>query len=288
MKKVAVVTVVHRFSLNYLEDYLFSLANQNFKDFDLILFSQLIPEDHLLKYLQNFNRLNIEVVYSTHENIPELRQYINNFMIKSDYEYCIFMDSDDVFFQKNYIEMLLDSLKKGKDDIVFSNVNLFTGKSIIKNYFTNQVPDNICLEFLLDKNCIGFGNSALSVDIIDRFLFPKEIIAVDWWFYTNILSKGFDAKFVRDATFNYRLHENNIAGFLNLTQENILNQLDIKIIHYKNLRNLDTIFSRIYERYKLLKKNIDEDPTFRMQYITYVLNKYKNRKYLWWEPAELW
>lgn len=287
MKDVVVVTVIHNLSLDYLNDYLLSIANQNFKDFDLLLFAQSIAEEKISYDIRSFSKyFNISIEETDILNVPKLREHINDFLLDSDYEFCIFTDSDDIFPQ-NYVNKLFKSLKSGID-VVFSNPNLFKGDIKVDNYFSGQVPDKVNFEFLLEKNCIGFGNSAIMVDVVDKLSFPEDILAVDWWFYTNILFNGSSAKFIEDANLFYRLYESNTAGFLNLTEENILNQLKIKIVHYKNLRDLDSLFSDLYAKYKLLEKKLKNDREFYDRYINSILSKYKGRKYLWWEPVECW
>lgn len=55
---------------------------------------------------------------------------------------------------------------------------------------------------------------------MDKLSFPEGILAVDWWFYTNILFfYDSNAKFIEDANFFYRLHESNTAVFLNLVKK---------------------------------------------------------------------
>jgi len=288
MKDIVVVSVIHELSLDYLNDYLLSIANQNFRDFDLILFSQLTSEEEVLDHIMSFSKyFDIHIEETDIANIPKLREHINNFLVGSDYEVCIFTDSDDVF-PNDYVNKIFNSLRDGLNDVVFSNPNLFKGCVKVNNYFSGQVPYKVDFKFLLEKNCIGFGNSAVLVDVVDKLLFPKDIMAVDWWFYVNLLFNGSNARFIEDANFFYRIHGSNTAGFLNLTEENILKQLKIKIIHYKNLKRLDSLFSDLYTEYRALEKKLKDDRQFYNKYINFILNKYNERKYLWWEPAERW
>ena len=74
-------------------------------------------------------------------------------------------------------------------------------------------------DFIKDKNIFGLSNTAINVNILDKIVFDKEIVAVDWFLYKGLLKSGHTAVFTNEAETYYRQYENNTIG-LNTTNGN--------------------------------------------------------------------
>ncbi|MEQ9714206.1 MAG: glycosyltransferase [Candidatus Asgardarchaeum sp.] len=289
MENISVVSVVHPSSIKFLDSYLNSMMKQTFSDFKLILFGHGVNKDDISSKLDRYDTLDVIFKQVRKDlTIPKVREFITEYIKKTDSDICIFTDSDD-FVDENFVKLLSEELIKGGYKVVFSDVTLYYEKTkrVIYNYFSGLIPDEVDLKFILEKNCLGFGNTGISLDIIDENIsFPDDIIAVDWWFFTRILYKGLTAKFVPRTFIYYRLYEDNIAGFSNLNKERIIHGANVKRIHYKNLLDLGQQFIILYEEYNCLYKKLESDKSFEKRYVNYILNKYKQSRYLWWEPIE--
>jgi hypothetical protein len=284
MRSVAVLGIVHPLSLEYLDDFFYSLANQSFKNFKLFLFGQNISKNDVNKYLEAYGKdMNITFEQLAEGlSIPKSIEFAIKFVKNRGYNIAVFTDTDD-FFDRDYVELLSNALNR-KCKISFCDTNIyFSNHRIITDYFQKYgVPDEIEADYLLDKNCIGFSNSAISLKIFDNLVFP-EVIAVDWWFFSKLmLVKQLKAKFIKKSLVYYRQYEYNTAGFLNLNEERILNGLKVKLAHYKNLM-FDEEHMKCYGIFKDINSKMSDDE-FKERYVNNVLSKYSDKKYIWWEP----
>ena len=46
-----------------------------------------------------------------------------------------------------------------------------------------ELPDKSITKIILNKNMFGFSNTAIQLSLIDNIDFPKDLIAVDWYFF---------------------------------------------------------------------------------------------------------
>jgi len=209
--KVAVTGVLHTHSKIYYNDYIKSIYNQSYKDFDLILFSHKVND---------MRSIYLEPKLSPSEAKKFTLDYIKNM----DYDIVIFTDTDD-FFHKDYIKELVNSLKTS--GISFTDVNLFfKNKILIENYFDKcNVPDVVDLKYIEDKNCIGFGNSGIQLNLYhDMGTFLEQFNICDWWFFKNLMKiNNCSSVFIRKGLVYYRQHVNNV-NYLDINKLKLWNE----------------------------------------------------------------
>jgi len=287
---IAVLGVVYPASLKFLSEYMKSIDDQSFQNFNLYLFGHGVEKTELNL---NFSDYKFDISFkpvSSELSIPKVRELGIKFIKADGSDVCIFTDTDD-FFEGQYVSSLKNSIINKNKDIVFSDISLYYEDSnhIIKNYLRDQVPNNFEVDFILEKNCLGLSNTGIDLNIFDQYLnFPNDIKAVDWWFFTFTMNKEkIKANFVNDTCVYYRQYENNLAGFLNLNKQSIERGIEIKKIHYKNLRNFGNTYDKLYSSFKELENLYKRDMSFRENYTKKILEKFKNEKYLWWEPIIL-
>ncbi len=212
-KRIAFLTTIFPMQKEYLYDFFDSVYNQTFKDFDVIVVNDGYKNfnDIYTKYPD----LNIiELVYSN--TIAKNREYGINYVIEHKYDILIFGDSDDCF-SNNRIQKSIDILKKY--DIVVNDLTLFNNNGIYsKKYISNRIQDHtiIDFEFIKDKNIFGLSNTAINLKILNKVVFDKNIVAVDWFLYKKLLKSGHKAIFTNQMETYYRQYENNTVG-LNTT-----------------------------------------------------------------------
>jgi len=198
--KIAVTGIIHNNSINYFNDYIKSIYRQTFTDFDLLLFNQNIYDGRGL-YLDSSLSLS------------EAKKFTVDYIKDEGYDILIFTDTDD-FLDENYVKSLVKAL--GKYNIAFTDVCVYYDNyNMIYSYFSKcKVPDTIDYHFIDDKNCIGWGNSAIRLGAYNGFdRFEEQFSKCDWWFFKEFMRKNnCEAKFVKESFIYYRQHRNNILG----------------------------------------------------------------------------
>ncbi len=208
-KKIAFLTTIFPMKIEYLYDFFNSLEKQTYKTFDIIVINDDYDNFELL--IAKFNTLNIiEVKYSN--TIAKNREYGIKYIIENNYDILIFGDSDD-YFMENRVEKSIDLLSKY--DIVVNDLTLFDKKDIIINkYISNRIQNHtmITYKFIEDKNIFGLSNTAINVHILDKIVFNKDLVAVDWFLYKYLLKLKYSAIFTNETETYYRQYENNTIG----------------------------------------------------------------------------
>jgi len=132
--------------------------------------------------------------------------------LKNKYQHVVFGDSDD-YFEENRIEKSIDLLKQY--DIVVNDLSLFNETGLLQeNYISNRVDNStvIDIDFIKNKNIFGFTNTAINLRGLDVVSFNSELIAVDWYFFSNLLLDGAIAVFSSETVTYYRQHDNSLIG----------------------------------------------------------------------------
>ena len=262
----------------YLGDFFISLEKQTEKDFDILVINDGFKDfNNYTRRFSNLNIIDIEVRRSPAKN----REAGINFAIELGYKYIIFGDSDD-YFSHNRVDI---SLKMLNDyDIVVNDLTLFDEKGVIsKKYISNRIKNNseINIEFIKIKNIFGLSNTAIKVGELKHIKFDRELIAVDWHLFSLLLLQGKKAIFTNKVETFYRQYSSNTVGLGNLSQDDILKGIDVKIKHYDLLQNEENDFKALFQEMNLLKRAIKDE--------SYIENLQKQsvRIPFWWEEVRL-
>lgn len=277
-----IFSVIFKNNLKYFDDFLSSLNDQTDKDFELFLFADNVKdiETHI-----RFKNLKIKIFHLTGTPFQiRIKALIE--VSKYDISNIIFADTDDLMssdrvkYSKIYLKKY--SIVCNDLNIIDSNGNI-TAASYWKNRLGNMFVFNS--DFIIDKNIVGLGNSAIKAKVLKKSLIKLLQIkdASDWLLFT-FLSKRKKIFFFTEACTNYRQHSDNNLGRKSINNDNLLNLLKMKIIHLKNISKYEIITKnnslntpKVIEKYlslinnpNLLKLNVDH------------LNSI-NLNYFWWE-----
>lgn len=290
MKKCNTVflTTIFPSSEIYLDDFFTSLQIQTSKNFDILIINDGVED--LAYYKKKYDKLNIIEKKGTELPVKNREIGINE-VLKLDYKYIIFGDSDD-YFSEDRIQKTIESLRK--NDLVFNELTLF-GENIRKNNILKENIKNLnkINETLFEGNIFGFSNIAIRSEIIkNKIFFDINLIAVDWFFITSILiQSNCRIKFLDDVQTYYRQYDNNTIGLaMQLTEEKLNLGVKVKETHYsalieyckKNmLENYTKVFENKLQQILKLKEKLTND-LFKKKYIEHVNLNFKELFKGWW------
>lgn len=283
MEKVAVLGVVFPEVEKYLDSYLASLEKQTFNNFDLIIINDGLGDFE--KYKDSC-RLRINEIKYT--NTPaKIREFAINY-IKEKYHYAVFTDSDD-FFADNRVEKSLELLQHY--DIVVNDLTTVSGegKVLSSNYLSNRITNlsEVKPDYIVDKNVFGLSNTAVRLrSCPERIQFNSNMVAVDWFFYAILLSRGCRAIFTSDTITYYRIYGGNAVGLgCRVTKTLIEKGIAVKLNHYEAMSGENKKMSELYQRYKEIQKKMAISD-FKEKYL-YDISKQCMDYPLWWEQIKL-
>jgi hypothetical protein len=261
MSTIAFLTTVFPQNEKFLIFFFDSLSTQTYKNFDLIIVNDKFKNLNYYKDLySNLNIININASDTPAKN----REIGINYCIENNYDILIFGDSDD-YFKNDRIEKSIKILNQA--DIVVNDLSLFNEKTIYnERYFSNRIKNHqiIKFEFIKNKNIFGFSNSAIKLFNKKKFFIPKNLVAVDWYIFSNLLLKGYKAVFTNETISFYRQYEQNIIGLKQLDEKSFNKVKNIKIKHFKALsmngnrfdNELKSLYSLNFDKKREIKNPI--------------------------------
>lgn len=291
MKKVIYSTVMYScddFDI-FVMDYLKSVFIQTNQNFELLLILDNISIEKVKEYVDKFNKVNKKIY---------IKNFTKNFtpieLRKKQIDMAYELDSDILIlsdFDENVTANRVEEVVKNIDGYAFAfNDFYIVDKNLIKlndkSFFeTREIPNKITShKEILSFNFIGLGSMALNLMEFDykSLEFPKDIKALDWYIASRVLLT--DCKGIKlDNTYaNYRQHESSFVGFdFKLNNERLEQGLNVKLIHYNNLKKFNDKFYDLYNEIAELKtfiQNLGQD-----EYINLINEKYEISKFCWWE-----
>lgn len=281
-QKIAIFTTIFPAIEQYLDEFLKSLQGQTCKNFDLVVVNDGC--DGFKKIIDEYSELSV-IELKLSETPSKNREFGIRYVKRKKYDVLILADSDD-YFEPNRIEVSLNYLKYC--DVVVNDLSLVFGGSVYcERYLSKRVANNqkIFLDDIFDKNIFGFSNTALNVKVIDVVEMDKELVAVDWFFFSRVLLSGASAVFTNETRTYYRQWRGNTIGIDKMTCELLDRGIDVKIKHYGLMSNIDKSYiDRLQRMLKL--KDMLSGPGDKKHYIDQ-MSKYYNQNTLWWEGIEL-
>jgi hypothetical protein len=243
--KACIFSVIHEGSINYFSAFLLSLDSQTNQNFDLYLVIDKVSKSFLLKIVSSISHNFNITFFECSGGILENRvKGLQNLESKGDkYDAIIFADSDDLL-SYNYVDEVLKDIQNY--DFVFCDLVPFYNEKIPQKKvgiwherFENS--SIIEVDFLKDKNVLGFGNTAVNFKVIKRVneMYP-EPLAPDWYFFKQVLTSNDRIKFNHVALVLYRQHSTNIVGHKLMSVQRLRHIFNVKEDHY-NLMFYDDI-----------------------------------------------
>ena len=275
--KIDILLATYNTHIPYLKEQIDSILNQTYKDFNLLISDDNSTKKEVVEELQKYEKKDERIkVYKQKENIG----YIKNFeflLKKSEASYIMFCDHDDVWYPEK-VEKSLKKIKQEKVDMVYCNANQINekGETIRENYFKYK---NVPLIKGKDKHlaisrCIGIACSQIITKNVKEKMLPftEKVMAHDW-LAAFIANESEGISYIEEPLFGYRLHNTNVFGGRNLSQ-NLKRWKEKKGKSYKSYleyRNKEVIDKAYLDGAEMCKQyaTIEENKKFINNLITY-------------------
>ena len=259
--KISIIIPVYN-TEKYLKDCLDSLLNQTFNEIEIICVDDG-STDNSLSILKEYAKIDNRIIILKQNNkgAGVARNYG---MTIAKGEYLLFLDSDD-FFKKEMLEILVNTTKEKKTDIIIFNYiiyNQITGEytkinlSLEKNWWPNDL-----FNFSYEPNKIftSFRSYPWNKLFLHSFIkennlyFQNNKRTNDLYFTTTSLALAKRIYYLNKELVYYRV------GLKNNSQStNHLYPLDFfkALLEIKNFLEQKNIYSELKEGYKSLAKEI--------------------------------
>ena len=282
MSDNALATVFYPQARNYIVEFLNSVSSQSNKNFILVIFNNGLKE--IYSYLEDF-QINFKVIEINEPPAFARAKMIN--YIKKNFKSVIFSDCDDLL-DKNRVDLSLKKL--GECDVVVNDLDLFNDNRTIniEKYFSKRLRNKqkIDINFLFDYNFMGMSNTATNTNTLNINLFPKNknILAYDWFIWSQILLRKKKVIFYNKFTTKYRIHKNNVSAlFGRIDEKEMLKVIKIKKEHYLELKSLNEKYNIYSSTLNHLEKKL-KNPITKNEYIQ-LINSNINEFPFWWEKV---
>jgi len=239
--------------IDYIEYTLFSLINQNIRPAKIILWlsEDEFPnkENDISDTIKRYFPFNLEIKFVKY-NIKSYKKLIYAMLQFQDY--IIVTADDDVFYKKNWLNLLYDTHIKYPENIIAHiarKISFKNGK--INSYlkWKNNTKGASKFNFAIGKGGILYPPNCLYKDVTNFSLFQKLCpTADDIWFYVmellsnrkvRIISKIFNSNQISSFDYQFDGKYENVPQLTNINWNNNNNnlQLEAALKHYDLFKN---------------------------------------------------
>lgn len=218
---VDVLVATYNTDATYLKKQIQSILKQTYKNLHIYISDDCSTKPEIKEILKEFAQKDERIkLFLQSQNLG----YNKNFeflLNQSTAEYITFSDHDDIWYLDK-IEKSLQKLKNEKVDMVYCNCRQINEKGIVlkENYFKyKNIPLINKTGKLAISRCAGNGCSQMiTKDVKQKMLpFKNQVIAHDW-LAGFIANEGKGIAYIKEPLFDYRLHNTNVFGGRNLSQ----------------------------------------------------------------------
>ncbi len=193
----------------------------------------------------------------------KVRNVLLNYAREYGQEAIVFTDCDDILESTALVEHIKILNKYDfsfGDQILIDQAGNLLGNSLYASWavpkFTSGISD------LINGNFIGFSGAAINKSCLNRTVcdVPDDVIATDWWFFSELLIEGKSGAMTEQPVVKYRQYHGNFHGaHPKPNLKSIKKRVRIAKQHYSNLSEIENV--KMYLQYiETLEKAIVEDP----------------------------
>ena len=288
--KIALLTVFFPKISEFINDYLDSVAQQDFKNFSLVIVTDEFKID--LSAIREKIKIPCYALNSSSKPINNRIKGLN-FCKKQNFDLIICNDADDILYKNTVLNIYKFFKKNTKENLAYCSLFYKENKKIRKFSMNKK---NIFLNDVINHNYRGYGALVLKKKLIPFFTEceKNKPLIFDWFFLLKYLLFYKRVKLIKDAKIFYRQHLKN-----NLGPKRAFNKVIVKkSIKYKentysnliniciknNFKNITVFKKKIAEQNKLY--DIINDKLIGKRYLSLIKKKFsKNKKVFWFEEA---
>ncbi len=258
--KVSVIVPNYNYA-RFMYQRIYSILNQNYKIFELIILDDCSKDDSLAMIdeikEQISNYVSIKTIYNTTNSGSAFRQWEKGFKIASG-DYVWIAEADD-YCENTLIKNLIKPILNNKNIVISYSDTAFIdvfGKILIKSikpeidinktkHWDKSFVNNGIKE-IHDYSYLNCTIANVSSAIIKKGDYKKYLQtsgsfkqAGDWFFYINVMAKG-DIAYTNKVLNYYRLHGDNVSSTMS---------------HQKHIEEIQRIYDYCVEQFKLSKNH---------------------------------
>lgn len=242
-------SVIYKNALQYFDEFMESLKKQTIDEFGVLLLLDGVNMEEISDTISSIKDRCQIIECEKGYNPQQLRVKLMQEAKKRRAGILVIGDADDLF-SDNRMEGVVNMFKKyPATDFVYNELLFFNGKRTMPK-LPEQVND---IKDIAEKNFLGMSNTAIRVNVLgDDFiksLFECSSYVFDWYLYSRLLLAGHVGIFAENVYTLYRIYAGNYIGLSELTKENLEKEIEVKKQHYRQLRNADLLFERLYDCY---------------------------------------
>ena len=244
--------VVYPAALPFFDEYLQAIADQDDKEFEVLVFNDGIETEELHSHLDRialkYTVMDTEIGASPVMNRIRLIEAAK----EMGAELLIIGDCDDTF-STNRVRKTKDAYKIYPDASFFYNDLLhMDGGSV-----TPPTPEKVeSAKNISQMNYLGMSNTTINLGSIDdafiNSLYECDSPIFDWYLHSRLLLNGGIGIKIGEAYTYYRIYGDNIAGVRSATRENLYREVEVKKKHYEMLSKYDMLFKDLLDKYSRL------------------------------------
>lgn len=227
-RKIAIISPIYN-AENYLERFIEFLQQQTFQDFKVILVDDCSKDNSkeiLKKYSEQFPD-KYQVIYNDNNQGAGLTRNKGIQCLNSNFDYIMFLDSDDTF-EPDYLEKMVKAAEKNNVDMVVSGFDRVDSESheIFSKEMINNNPEYF--ENHWDDDRIAFINPApwnklIRTNIIcDNTKFPSIRSGEDLCFFLRVLSNVKSIYFINEVLYHYMVRKDSLMNTVSISDYNEL------------------------------------------------------------------
>jgi glycosyltransferase involved in cell wall biosynthesis len=256
--KLILVTVIYDEISNFINEFIQSIDQQSFKNFEILVVNDCDKIDLIKKFKSKLKK-KIHVIKGVNNgNLNRLNAL--KYLKKKKFNQIVFCDSDDLLHRKR-IENTIEFFAKNKDKKIFCGNLVFIDQKDQKDLFFKS---KVALDDILEFNMLGFGTLAIRSNLIETII---KIIKkcnskiLDWAIFLLLLKNDMSYVNVNKRIITYyRFHKNNLLGNpkkkLSLSEAKLLYKYKINF-YQKIILTLNLKLPQDYKLSLIIKKKTE-------------------------------
>lgn len=254
MSKVSVVVPVYNVE-KYISNFIKSVINQTFKDFDLILVNDG-STDKAIEIAESL-LVNSNVKYKIINKENGGQSSARNEGIKNATgEWIVIPDSDDAL-QKDYLKIMFEQTQKENVELIICDINEVTDDTIFeetdrKNELEQKSGKEYFVDFFMHKISIGPYSLMIKKEILqnNKILFNESSrYSEEFTFICDLLYSSNEVIHLTEKLYNYCLRGGSVSTGANI--EKILNGYNEIIKNGKKYYETDNEYCKLYKKYAM-------------------------------------